>query len=114
MIGYEYGKTPVQSGAARLGAEGLQFSIPLPIITGWGNKSMIKVILSVYHIDTCKTIKLREQPKAQTTRSWKTPYQGNDFGTVITFGIKPGLIIRLNGQSAGKGIVRYQASETKW
>lgn len=27
-IGYEYGKTPVQSGAARLGAEGLQFSIP--------------------------------------------------------------------------------------
>lgn len=27
-IGYEYNKTPVQSGSARLGAEGLQFSIP--------------------------------------------------------------------------------------
>ena len=27
-IGYEYGRTPVQSGAARLGGTDLQFSIP--------------------------------------------------------------------------------------
>lgn len=67
-IGYEYGKTPVQSGAARLGAEGLQFSIPLPIVTGWGIKSTIKLYLvRFYLVKPRKTIKLREQPKTSGT-----------------------------------------------